>query len=67
MSLWTCSVCGRSFANRNQSHTCRALGALDRHFEGKDPGVRKTFDRLLVRGQPFSTIARACTEAGPLQ
>jgi uncharacterized protein DUF5655 len=47
VSLWTCPGCGRGFANRNQTHTCRALGDLDRHFEGKDPAVRETFDRLL--------------------
>jgi hypothetical protein len=52
MALWTCPACGRSFANRNQSHACQALGDLDRHFAGKDPAVRQTFDRLLeaVRG-----------------
>jgi hypothetical protein len=47
VSLWTCPACGRSFANRNQSHACRALGDLDRHFEGTDPTVRAIFDRLL--------------------
>jgi hypothetical protein len=45
--LWTCPGCGRTFANRNQSHTCRPPGDLDRHFEGKEPAVRATFDRVL--------------------
>lgn len=45
--LWTCPECGRTFANRNQSHTCRPLGDIDRHFKGKEPAVRATFDRLL--------------------
>jgi hypothetical protein len=45
--MWTCPACGRDFANRNQSHACRPLGDLDRHFEKKDPSVRATFDRLL--------------------
>ncbi len=26
--MWTCPSCGRSFASRNQSHTCAALGDL---------------------------------------
>jgi hypothetical protein len=45
--LWTCPACGRTFANRNQSHTCGGLVPLDRHFAGRDPAVRATFDRLL--------------------
>ncbi|MFC5265330.1 DUF5655 domain-containing protein [Kribbella qitaiheensis] len=45
--LWTCEKCGRTFANRNQSHTCRALGDLASHFDGKDPAVRETFDRIV--------------------
>jgi hypothetical protein len=45
--LWTCPRCGRTFANRNQSHTCAALGSIEVHFDGKDPTVRATFDRVL--------------------
>jgi hypothetical protein len=45
--LWTCPHCGRTFANRNQSHTCRPLGDLATHFTGKDEAVRQTFDRLV--------------------
>ncbi len=45
--LWVCPDCGRRFANRNQSHACAALGDLARHFEGADPNVRATLDRLL--------------------
>jgi hypothetical protein len=46
--LWVCPQCGRSFANFKQTHTCAALGELDRHFEGTAPGVRATFDRVLA-------------------
>jgi hypothetical protein len=46
--LWSCPTCGRTFANRNQTHTCRPLGDLDAHFAGKDPAVRETFDRILA-------------------
>ncbi|TDU86877.1 hypothetical protein EV138_0393 [Kribbella voronezhensis] len=45
--LWRCPRCARTFANRNQSHTCRPLGDLDAHFNGKDPAVRETFDRIV--------------------
>ncbi|TDO49934.1 hypothetical protein EV643_105163 [Kribbella sp. VKM Ac-2527] len=50
--MWTCARCGRTFANTNQSHTCRPLGNLDDHFAGKDATVRETFDRIveIVRG-----------------
>ena len=46
--LWVCPVCGRTFANRNQSHTCAPLGDLDRHFATSIPAVRATFDRVLA-------------------
>ena len=46
--LWTCPGCARTFANRNQSHTCRQLGDLDRHFDGCAASVRATFDAVLA-------------------
>lgn len=46
--LWRCERCGRTFANRNQTHTCAPLGDLDRHFAGKDPSVRSTFNRIVA-------------------
>lgn len=45
--LWRCPECGRTFASRNQTHTCAPLSNLDRHFAGKAPTVRATFDRIL--------------------
>lgn len=47
-SLWACPECGRTFANRNQTHTCAPLGDLDRHFARSSPQVRATFDRVLA-------------------
>lgn len=46
--LWECRSCGRTFANRNQTHTCSRLGDLDSHFVGSSPRVRATFDRVLA-------------------
>ena len=46
--MWTCPECGRGFANRNQAHTCAALGDLDRHFARASPQVRATFDAVLT-------------------
>jgi hypothetical protein len=46
--LWVCPHCGRTFANRHQSHSCAALADLDTHFTGCDPAVRATFDALLA-------------------
>jgi ribosomal protein L37AE/L43A len=57
--LWSCPNCGRQFANRNQSHTCQPLGSLERHFAGKSPAVRETYDRLIAaveRIGPFSVL-----------
>lgn len=46
--LWACPDCGRRFANRNQSHTCRPLSTLDEHFAGKSPHVWEIYDRLIT-------------------
>jgi hypothetical protein len=45
--LWTCPTCGRTFANRNQTHTCATLTDLETHFAGKAASVRTTFDRIV--------------------
>ena len=45
--LWRCASCGRTFANRNQTHTCAELGELDRHFATTAPSVRASFERVL--------------------
>ena len=45
--LWKCPKCGRTFANRNQTHTCRPLANLDDHFQDKSAEVRATFDAIL--------------------
>jgi hypothetical protein len=58
--LWRCPACGRTFANRNQTHTCARLGDLDAHFAGSAPHVRETFDRIctvLARLGPFEVLA----------
>jgi hypothetical protein len=46
--MWRCPACGRTFANRHQTHTCAALGDLERHFAGADPAVRAAYDRVLA-------------------
>jgi endogenous inhibitor of DNA gyrase (YacG/DUF329 family) len=45
--MWTCPECGRSFANRNQSHFCSHV-RLAEHFSGREPNVVATFERLLA-------------------
>jgi hypothetical protein len=45
--LWRCSKCGRSFANRNQSHAC-GRHDLAHHFRGKAPEVRELFDAVVA-------------------
>ena len=44
--LWTCPDCGRSFANRSQTHSCSNV-RLEEHFAGRDPQVVATFHALL--------------------
>jgi len=45
--LWPCPVCGRAFANANQSHACGRY-ALDDHFAGKPPLVRDIYEAFLA-------------------
>jgi hypothetical protein len=56
-ALWRCPACGRTFAARNQVHTCAVLGDLERHFAGREPVVRATFDAVLA----------AVAELGPVE
>jgi hypothetical protein len=45
--LWTCPKCGHQFVMRNLWHSC-SRHSLDDHFKGKDPMLRKIFDRYLA-------------------
>ncbi|HYY78914.1 MAG TPA: hypothetical protein VFD04_06980, partial [Actinomycetes bacterium] len=45
--LYTCSRCGRVFANRNQPHAC-GRHDLAEHLAGRDPAVVATFRRLVA-------------------
>ena len=45
--LWRCPECGRSFANRNQTHSCSNV-TLESHFTGKSEKVRELFDELVA-------------------
>ena len=45
--LWRCENCGRTFANRNQTHTC-GQSTLEHHFAGKPPLMREIYDRFLA-------------------
>jgi hypothetical protein len=53
--LWRCPVCGRGFANRNQSHSCGKYN-LDAHFAGKDASIRKLFQTFLALLRRFGPI-----------
>ena len=58
--MWTCPRCGRSFANRNQSHACAATLDLGHHLRGKDPEVAAIFRRLVElaeRNGPVTVLA----------
>ena len=46
--MWTCPRCGRTFANRNQTHTCAALGDVERHFARSQPPVRAAYEAALA-------------------
>ena len=54
--LWECPQCGRTFANRNQTHTCRSLSNLDDHFRDKGTEVRATFDAVVEAVVQFGPV-----------
>ena len=54
--LWSCPTCGRTFANRNQSHACGALTDIDRHFAGSAPEIRATFDLIVEVVKTFGPV-----------
>jgi Domain of unknown function (DUF5655) len=45
--LWRCSACGRTFANRNQSHFCGSITSVDAHFAKRPPEIRTLFDAFV--------------------
>jgi uncharacterized C2H2 Zn-finger protein len=53
--LWKCPRCGRSFANRNQTHTCSNV-RLTEHFAGRDPDVVATFRRLVAAARKSGPV-----------
>jgi hypothetical protein len=55
-AMWVCPACGRTFANRNQAHTCAPLGSVDAHFTGCAPTVRETFDAVLAAVQACGPV-----------
>ena len=44
--MWRCGKCGRSFANRNQTHAC-GRHDLAHHFAGKPPEIRALYDAFV--------------------
>ncbi len=54
--MWGCPRCGRTFANRNQSHACAPLGDLEQHFTRAAPEVRAIFDRVLAEVSAFGPV-----------
>ena len=53
--LWTCPKCGHQFVIRNMSHSC-ANYPLEYHFAGKDPALRKLFDKYVEFVEVFGPV-----------
>ena len=56
-ALWTCVVCRRSFAHRNQVHSCAVPGDLEQHFSRSERQVRDA----------FNAVVDAVGELGPVE
>jgi Domain of unknown function (DUF5655) len=55
IGAWVSPDCGRRFKHRNQEHSCVRLNPDD-HFVGKEPRVRKIYDRLLSEVMKFGNV-----------
>lgn len=53
--LWTCRRCNRTFANRNQSHSCGRYD-LEHHFRGKPAEVRLLFETFVAAVQALGPV-----------
>ena len=56
--LWRCPECRRTFANRNQSHSCSNV-TLESHFSNKTEQVRELFEaltRMIKRCGPVKVL-----------
>src|SRR5262245_53462632 len=54
--LWRCGECGRSFANRNQSHSCGRRYTLAHHFRGKPPEIRALYTQVVAAIQAIGPV-----------
>jgi hypothetical protein len=54
--LWTCPRCRRTFAHRNQTHTCAPLGDVDAHFARSEPPVRTAYEAALAAAQALGPV-----------
>ena len=54
-ALWKCPRCKRTFANRNQTHTC-GLHDLESHFRDKPPEIRALYDAVLAEVQALGPV-----------
>ena len=55
LKLWKCPTCKRTFAKKNQWHSCLARSAGD-HFRGKPPRLKETFELLLTHMREFGPL-----------
>jgi hypothetical protein len=53
--MWTCPRCGRTFANRNQTHSC-GRHALEHHFRDKPAAVRALYDAFVDALEAFGPV-----------
>lgn len=54
--MWSCPRCGRSFANRNQTHSCRPMIDIAEHFSSSLPEIREIFDRIVQEAEELGAV-----------
>lgn len=60
-NLWTCPICGRRFANRNQSHSCGHY-TVKKHLKGKSSQVIALYEQFVKLVEQCGPVVIAPTK-----
>jgi hypothetical protein len=52
---WICPVCGRSFRNTHQSHSCATV-PIEKHFLNRPPELKLICERILDQVRAIGTV-----------
>src|ERR1051325_8132065 len=60
---WICPKCGRQFKHATNYHSCVRVNA-DSLFTGKNPNVKKVYDKILKETKKFGSVNVSPVQSG---